>query len=244
MHHLLPDPASVVDLDEAYAHPQGLVRANMVASLDGAVKDSSGQSGGLSSPADKKIFGAQRAGCDVVLVGAGTVRAEGYGPARPNAERQRVRLARGQSAVPPIAVVSRSLDLDLTTAFFTEAAARPVVVTVASSDRHRRADIAALADIVVAGDEDVDIAAALEALRDRGLSRVLCEGGPHLLTDLAVAGRLDELCLTVSLTIQGGDSARLISGGAIEGWHGELVHVLSEDAHLFLRVARSPVPTG
>lgn len=242
MHRLLPDPTSVVDLDEAYAHPEGLVRANMVASLDGAVRDASGRSDGLSSPADKRVFGALRAGCDVVLVGAGTVRAEGYGPARPNAGRQSARLARGQSAVPVIAVVSRSLQLDLHTPFFTEAAARPIVMTVGSSPEDRRKEVASVADVVVAGHEDLDVDAALDALRARGLSRVLCEGGPHLLTEVAAAGRLDELCLTVALTIQGGESGRLVSGLPIEGWSGDLVQVLSEGAHLFLRVARSPAP--
>lgn len=216
----------------------------MVASLDGAVRDASGRSDGLSSPGDKRVFGALRAGCDVVLVGAGTVRAEGYGPARPNAERQRVRVARGQSAAPPVAVVSRSLELNLNTPFFTEAQARPIVVTVASSPADLRAAVAVVADVVVAGDDALDVGAALDVLRERGLSRVLCEGGPHLLTEVAAAGRLDELCLTVALTIEGGDSGRLTSGGLVAGWSGELVQVLSEGGHLFLRVARSQAPTG
>lgn len=244
VHRLLPDPSPSVDLDEAYAHPEGLVRANMVASLDGAVQDVSGRSGGLSSAADKRVFGALRGACDVVLVGAGTVRAEGYGPARPNPGRQRARAARDQAAVPPIAVVSRSLELDLSTPFFIEATARPIVVTVAAAPADRRAAVAVAADVVVAGDDVVDIAVALEALRQRGLSRVLCEGGPRLLTDLATAGRLDELCLTVALRLVGGDSGRLIMGGQVDGWRGELVHLLGEDGHLFARVARSRTPTG
>ena len=244
MRRLLPDPADDVDLDAAYSHPEGLVRANMVSSLDGAVRDAAGRSGGLSSPADKRVFAALRGGCDVVLVGAGTVRTEGYGPARPNPARQQARVARGQAAVPAVAVVSRSLGLDLATPFFTEAIVQPVVITVGSSDKARRDEVAEVADVVVAGAEDVNISEALDALRDRGMSRVLCEGGPHLLTELAVAGRLDELCLTVALRVVGGDSGRLVSGPPVEGWTGELVHVLSEDDHLFLRVARSTAPTG
>lgn len=244
MRRLLPDPTDDVDLDAAYSHPENLVRANMVSSLDGAVRDAAGRSGGLSSPADKRVFGALRGVCDVVLVGAGTVRAEGYGPARPNAERQRVRVARGQAAVPVIAVVSKSLELDLSTPFFTEATVRPIVVTVASASAQRRKAVAEVADVVLAGEDEVDLADALGQLRARGLSRVLCEGGPHLLTDFAAAGVLDELCLTVALRLVGGDGGRLMSGAGIENWQGELVHVLSEDEHLFLRVARSPVPTG
>jgi riboflavin biosynthesis pyrimidine reductase len=238
MRVLVPDTHAPVDLDELYAHAEGLVRANFVSTLDGAVHDSSGVSGGLSSPADKRVFGALRANCDVVLVGAGTVRKEGYGPAKPNSDRQRVRRARGQAAVPPIAVVSRSLDLDLESAFFTEAKARPIVVTVEGASIDDRMRVGDIADVVVAGDEDVDVAAALDELAARGLTRVLCEGGPHLLTDLAAAGRLDELCLTVKLAVVGGDSGRLVSGPAIHGWEGETQHVLLDGHHLFLRVAR------
>lgn len=243
MRRLLPDPSDEVDLDEAYTHPEGLVRANMVSSLDGAVRDASGKSAGLSSAADKRVFGALRAWCDVVLVGAGTVRAEGYGPARPSEARQRLRVARGQAAVPVIAVVSRSLDLDLDTPLFTEAAVRPVVITGEGSPRQRRSAVEEVADVLVSGDTDVDIASALDALSARGLSRVLCEGGPHLLGDVAASGRLGELCLTVSLRLVGGDGGRLMSGAAIDGWVGELRHVLTEGEHLFLRVARSSVPT-
>ncbi|MDQ1689711.1 MAG: hypothetical protein QOK42_2686 [Frankiaceae bacterium] len=239
MHLLLPRDGSTVDLDALYEHPEGLVRANMVSSLDGAVRDASGVSGGLSSPADKKVFSTLRGVCDVVLVGAGTVRKEGYGPARPSPERMRVRRARGQAGVPPIAVVSRSLDLDLSTPFFRAASARPVVITVEAAPPDDRMRVGEIADIIVAGDEQVDLWAAIDALANRGLTRVLCEGGPRLLSDLALSGRLDELCLTIALSVLGGDSGRLISGSPIEGWSGNVGHVLSDDTHLFLRVRRS-----
>jgi riboflavin biosynthesis pyrimidine reductase len=95
-----------------------------------------------------------------------------------------------------------------------------------------------IADVIVAGDESVDVAAALDELGRRGLGRVLCEGGPHLLTHLAASGRLDELCLTVKLSVVGGESGRLVSGPGIDGWDGELRHVLTDETHLFLRVSR------
>jgi riboflavin biosynthesis pyrimidine reductase len=238
MHLLSPEPSTAVDLDALYEHPAGVVRANMVSSLDGAVRDDGGVSGGLSSPADKKVFGALRGQCDVVLVGAGTVRKEGYGPARPSAERRQARRDRGQSRVPPIAVVSRSLDLDLGSPFFTEAKARPIVVTVEAAPVADRIRVGDIADVVVAGEDDVDISAAIAELGRRGLTRVLCEGGPHLLTDLAASGSLDELCLTMKLSVVGGDSGRLVSGPAIHGWDGEVRHVMTDGTHLFLRVAR------
>jgi riboflavin biosynthesis pyrimidine reductase len=134
--------------------------------------------------------------------------------------------------------VSRSLDLDLESPFFTEAKARPIVVTVEAASIDDRMRVGDIADVVVAGEEDVDIAAALDELAARGLTRVLCEGGPHLLTDLAASGRLDELCLTLKMSVVGGDSGRLVSGPVIHGWDGETKHVLRDGDHLFLRVAR------
>jgi riboflavin biosynthesis pyrimidine reductase len=231
--------ARAADIDALYDHPEGLVRANMVASLDGAVRDSHGVSGGLSSPTDKQIFASLRGACDVVLVGAGTLRKEGYGPARPGPDRMRVRRARGQAGTPPIAVVSRSLDLDLSSPFFREASARPVIVTVEAAPAEDRMRVGDIADVIVAGEDDVDMAAALDELTKRGLTRVLCEGGPHLLSDLAASGRLDELCLTVALSILGGDSGRMISGPSIDGWNGEVRHILADETHLYLRVGRA-----
>ena len=104
----------------------------------------------------------------------------------------------------PIAVVSRSCRLDWTTPFFTSAKARPIVLTVAEAPAPLRARAAEVADVVVAGEHDVDLARALDALAGRGLRQVLAEGGPTLNGQLAAAGLLDELCLTVSPLLVGG----------------------------------------
>ena len=114
------------------------VLVNMVASLDGAITIAD-RSGGLGGPADKAMFSALRGVADVVMAGAGTVRAEGYGPARPSDAVRAVRRARGQAEVPRIAVVTRSLDLDLATPLFTEAVEPTIVITCASADRDRQA---------------------------------------------------------------------------------------------------------
>jgi riboflavin-specific deaminase-like protein len=222
---LLPDLGDEVDLSAAYAvdSPRH-VRANFVSSLDGSVS-LEGKSAGLSSPADKQLFHLLRAVSDVVLVGAGTVRVENYGGAREVDGR-----------TPPIAVVTRSLDLDPTARLFTDARVRPIVVTCESSPTDRRKQLGELADIVVAGDADVDIRAALDALADRGLGRVVCEGGPHLLGWLVAAGVLDELDLTLSPVIAGGAAGRIVAGIASQvGDPMRLVHVLEDDGHLFLR---------
>ena len=105
----------------------------MIASLDGTtVVD--GRSGALGNPTDARVLGALRRAADAVLVGAGTVRAEGYGPARPTAATRAARRARGQDEVPRIAVVTRSLDLDLSTPLFTEPEAPTIVITSASAE--------------------------------------------------------------------------------------------------------------
>ena len=216
MRQLLPTAADQVDLHEVYAHPgnRPWVRANMVASLDGsAVK--AGRSGGLGGPADKQVFGVLRSLCDAVLVGAGTARTEGYkAPRAKEADAERRRAA-GQRPAPVLVLVSRGLGLDPDSGLFA-GTERTVVVTSGSSDRSARDRLAEVADLVVAGDERVDVAAALDELAGRGLTRVLCEGGPTLLGDVAAAGRLDELCLTVSPQLVGGDGPRVAHGRDLE----------------------------
>jgi len=216
MRQLLPTCAEDVDLREAYRYPvdRSWLRANMVTSLDGsAVKD--GRSGGLGGPADKEVFGVLRSLCDAVLVGAGTARAEGYrAPRAKDADVER-RGQSGQRPTPVLVLVTRGLDLDPTGALFT-GTERTVVVTSGSADTSARDRLAEVADLVVVGDDQVDIGAALDVLRARGLRRILCEGGPSLLGDLAAAGRLDELCVTISPQLVGGDGPRILHGPDLE----------------------------
>jgi riboflavin biosynthesis pyrimidine reductase len=210
-----------------YAYPQdSWVRANMVASADGAAYVD-GRSTGLSGPDDKRIFGVLRALADVVLVGAGTARAEEYKPAlrRPSLAS----LREGRPETPPIAVVTRSLGLNLASPLFTDTPpdARTIVITCAASDAQLRAETAKVADVVVAGEETVDLAAAMTELKGRGMGRVLCEGGPHLLDDLATAGLLNELCLSVSPTLAGPGASRIIAGQPLNACPLTLKHVLA-----------------
>ncbi len=238
MRQLLPTPQDDIDLDAAYAYPPGRawLRANMVTSADGAATFD-GLSGGLASPADRRVFSVLRGLTDVVLVGAGTARAEGYGPARPKPERQDARRAAGQQPAPAMAVVSRSLELDPDSAFFTQATVRPLVLTTESSPAERRAALGAHADVVLAGATTVDASLAVDALIERGYHRMLCEGGPTFLAELAVAGRLDELCLTISPLLVGGTAPRILHGAEVTGLHASLTlgHLLEEDGSMFVR---------
>jgi riboflavin biosynthesis pyrimidine reductase len=157
-----------------------------------------------------------------VLVAAGTVRAEHYGPLRL-----------------PVAVVTRSCRLDWASEFFTDATAPPIVITVdnaAAADRKKAADVA---EVVVAGEQDVNLAVALGALADRGFAQVLAEGGPTLNGQLAAAGLLDEICLTMSPLLIGGDAKRILCGpGLPGGQQWRLSSVCEQDGFLFLRYRR------
>ncbi|MGW4422804.1 pyrimidine reductase family protein [Streptosporangium sp. NPDC004631] len=234
-----PSVSDDVDLARAYAYPDGrCVRLNMVASADGGTW-LEGLSGGLSGGGDRRIFGVLRGQADVILAGASTVRAEGYGPARPRESWRELR--RGRAAAPPVAVVTRRLDLDLTGRLFAEAEpyARTIVVTCAAAPRERREEAARHGEVIVAGDDRVDLAEAVGQLAARGLERVLCEGGPKINAQLAAADLVDELCLTVSPMLIGGDAARVLNGPA-SVTRLRLAHVLEEDGFLFTRYVRTP----
>jgi riboflavin biosynthesis pyrimidine reductase len=226
------------------ASPGRWVRANMVASLDGAAT-LNGRTRGLSSEADEQVFAMLRALSDVILVGAGTARAEHYGPVRPESEGLRwawLRDARTPS--PPIAVVTRALDLDLASPLLVGAPrhARTIVITTQAAPAERRAAAARTAEVVVAGEAMVDMKAALDALSGRGYQRVLAEGGPHVLAQIAGEGLLDELCLTVSPLLAGPDAGRIVAGGLRMPGGGAqpftLSHVLADEGFLLCRYTR------
>jgi riboflavin biosynthesis pyrimidine reductase len=172
---------------------------------------------------------------DVILVGAGTARTEKYGPAESGPDVAAARLRRGQPPAPPIAVVTGRLALDPEGPLLSGPGEPTIVVTHARSSAERRRALAAVADVVVVGEEKVDLAAALGELSVRGLTRVLCEGGPHLLAELVVAGLLDELCLTVSPIVRGGGALSALAGELVSDGAMQLVHVLEEDGTLLTR---------
>lgn len=193
-----PDLLDLYDTDSGLPDSGGL-RAGFVLSADGGAAVGGG-SRGLQSPADQAVFAALRAVSDAVIVGAGTARAEGYRPIRVRPEGRQWRAAQGRAASPTLVLVSRSLELDPDDVCFTGPA---VVVTCAAADAGRRAALEAVTDVVVAGADDVDLPAAVRMLRERGLRRLLCEGGPTLLTALLLAGLVDELCLTTAPVLLG-----------------------------------------
>ncbi|MGW5215223.1 pyrimidine reductase family protein [Streptomyces sp. NPDC004051] len=240
---------SLAELAAAYAYPgpgpgggrQPWLRANMVSTLDGAAQHE-GRSQPISSPADMRVFGTLRALADVVLVGAETVRLEGYRPARARAEFAAAREAAGQGPAPAIAVVSAGLDLDFSLPLFTTPLVDTLVLTGAAAppDRIAAAEAAAGTRVVIAGDgAGVDPARAVRALAELGHTRLLTEGGPRLLGQLVAAGVLDELCLTVAPMLVAGDAQRITGGPSVTlPSRFTLKSMLEEDGFLFTRYAR------
>lgn len=250
MHLFNPGP-ELVDALEPYlrvdrSRPVGdcWVAAHMVGGLDGSAAIA-GRVGALSTGPDAALFRGMRQIADVVLVGAETVRREGYGPVRLSAEAQEARLAEGRAANPPLAIVSRSLELPWESRAFTDAPAdaRTVVVTCAGADAERVARAREVADVVIAGDDRVEPARAMAELAALGHGVVLCEGGPRWLGEVVAANLLDELLLSIS-PVMGGDPLPVSvtpAGAPLRRF--ALRQVLREDDTLFLRFERSQAET-
>jgi riboflavin biosynthesis pyrimidine reductase len=224
--------------DPAAGNARRWVRANMVASADGAVT-LDGRSGGLSGPADRTVFTVLRSLADVVLVGAGTARTERYRPVRATQIWPALRADR--AALPPIAVVTASLDLTGCESLLAvpEGSTRTIVITTRAAPAERKAAIADVARLVEAGTDRVDLGAVLGELASLGYRRVLVEGGPVLLGQLIHAGLLDELCLTTSPTLAAGSAGRIVTsaerGSTPTTARLSLEHVLTDDDFLLCR---------
>ena len=240
MRRLFPDPADAVDPLEVYGEPPTAdgrpgLRLNMVASADGATAVE-GRSGALSSPADQALFRAMRGLTDVIMVGAGTVRVEGYGAPRLPDEAIAARRRRGQAPLPRIAIVTRSVELDWGSPLFAEPSSRPIVIAPADAMPDRIGRAREVADVILAGAGSVDLAAAFATFGQEGVRTVLCEGGPALNGRLAAAGLVDELCLTVAPLLTSGDAKRVLDGpGLSPPLAMTLASVCGEGEFLFLR---------
>ncbi len=236
------------DLSDLYGYPTGhadsggvWLRANFIASLDGGATFG-GKSGQLGGPGDRAVFGALREMADVILVGAGTVRAEGYAGARPTVAQRQRRQTRGQSEVPQLAIVTKSGRLERDMPVFTRTEVPPLVCTCTAAADQTRRTLAGLADVIDCsiGDPDsVDSASVLGALARRGLPRILTEGGPMLFSSFVEHGLLDELCLTIAPTLVGGSAGRIATGSEQVLTAMRCAHILADDdGYLYTRYVR------
>ncbi len=186
------------------------VYLGMVSSIDGGVAVD-GVSGGLGGEGDRQAFRGLRASADAVLVGAGTARAEDYGPVSIHERFAAARVRRGQSPAPHLVVVTRSGRLDPGARLFEEDGPLPLVLT---GERGAATVRGVVADdrILVTGDDAPDLATGLARLRTMGVRRLLCEGGPSLNGDLLAGSWVDEIFLTVAPQAIGGSAGRIVSG--------------------------------
>lgn len=228
----------LAELERRYAYPAELdapwVRTAFVSSIDGSATDRRGLSGTLGGEPDEQLFALMRSLSDVILVAAGTVRAEGYAPVKPEEVDGDLRRRLGLTPVPPIAIVSASLDIP-------DALVAPgqIVFTCGTSPAPRRRELEQVMDVVVAGEDRVDCEAAIAALDQRALRRVVCEGGPTLHSELIAQDLVDEICLTVGPVLAGGTGPRIAHGNGFTGRAMRLAEAVDDDGVLLTRWIRA-----
>jgi riboflavin biosynthesis pyrimidine reductase len=211
------------------------LRVNFVSSVDGAATVD-GKSAGLGGEADHRVFDILRTLCDVVLVASGTVKSEGYGAMILDDASVAARVGRGLEPQPTFAIVSGSLDLDATSEIFTKAPVRPIVITTMAAPMNEA--LGQVAEIIPCGDKAVDPRLMIAQLVEHGLGRIHCEGGPTFFGSLLAADVVDELCLTVSPLLVGGDSGRIVRGDVPAPRAMSLMGILRADDMLLLRYTR------
>jgi riboflavin biosynthesis pyrimidine reductase len=240
-------PRTTAGLHPWYGDPPDGVRANIILSLDGGAAFN-GVTRPISDDTDLWLLNQIRGYADVVVVGAGTVRAERYGPVRLDPEQRAHRRETGYGEEPPpLAVVSGRARLDRDLPVFNGRGTRPLLITVERS-RERAEQLADLADVVIAGDDRVDPVAMLAALWERGLCRVLCEGGPTLLASFIEHDLVDDMCLSLAPRFAGPQPVDAVGRPAqpleetaqlAQPITLPLRHVLENDGMLYLRYFRS-----
>jgi riboflavin biosynthesis pyrimidine reductase len=242
------DAVEVVDderVADFYRYPDDLtrcwVRGNMITSVDGGAT-ADGKSGALGGDGDRALFGMMREAADVIVVGASTVRVENYSGAQLGPAARSARQQRGQAEVPPIAVLTRGGRLDHDAKLFHRTEVRPLILTSADAARSTRDRLGGLAEVIDASGADpdsVDAARALTVLAERGLLRVLTEGGPGILGMFTGADLLDELCLTLAPVLVGGAAQRIVTGPAQVRTPMTRSHVLADgQGYLYTRYVR------
>ena len=223
-------------LEVAYAYPSARkpwIRTNFVSTLDGAAYASDGLSGSLGGDADTKVFGLLRSLADVIIVGAGTARAEGYGLIKAGDLDADLRHRLGLAPIPPIAVVSRSLNIPVGLI-----APGQIVITSADAPKARVEALREQVDVIAAGTGEIDWPAVIGQLGERGLNRIMCEGGPTLHGTLVALDLVDELCWSIAPTMATGTAPRIAHGPTAVQNSMSLGHSIQVDDLLLTRWVR------
>jgi len=187
------------DLAAFYAAPRSpWLRVNMISTLDGSATGEDGRSGSINNAVDKRVFDTLRGLADAIVVGAGTARAEGYGPA----DR-------------PIVIVSRRADVP--PLLRGAEAGRVLMATCSTAPGVTQARALLGANqVLVLGEDAVDLGALRSELVARGFVQLLGEGGPHLLRGLLAQGVADELTATIVPRLVAGDGPRITQGDPLD----------------------------
>ena len=211
------NPGEELDLEglaAAYAVPGGSwLRCNMVTTLDGAANGPDNRSGSINTEADHVVFELLRALSDAVIVGAGTIRVEGYSAIAVSPELRPIRERAGLADALPLITVSRAGFLPPT---LSGAPHGDVLLATSASAPGITAARSVLGDdqVLVCGEDDVDLGDLLGQLHARGWTRLLTEGGPRLTASFLASGLLDELCFTIAPRLVGGDHPRPVGSDA------------------------------
>ncbi len=232
------------------------VIVNFVESLDGVVTldpehGSGGEVSGFSEP-DRFVMGLLRSLADIVVVGAGTVRAapnHAWTPRNVNRgyaeDYARWRASLHLSEEPATMIITASGDIPPNHPALAVPGVPVFVVTTSAGAAHARRTLPSHVRITDVGDgPTVGAAAVLDAIRTEGARLVLCEGGPHLVSSFVAAGLVDELFLTLAPQLLGRRERQrrfgLVEGLAFDAeaapW-GRLRSVRRASDHLFLRYA-------
>jgi riboflavin-specific deaminase-like protein len=243
MRRLTPDPGKTtveqqLDSYRPWEQPneeRPFVATNFAVTVDGRATIG-GASGPIGSDADTEMLSRLRTRFDAVMIGAGTMRVEQYGRLASKQETQERRERIGLSPEPLMVLVSGRLDLPWDAPLFTAGGGRVLVFTSSEAEPPETAtDL-----VVVRHDEAVDLPAALRQLRaEHGIRALLCEGGPHVHSQLWAEGLVDELFLTTAPRLTGAEAPRMLEGEALPTIAElDLAWLLEQDGELFARYRR------
>jgi 5-amino-6-(5-phosphoribosylamino)uracil reductase len=190
------------------------VALNMVASVDGRTTIA-GRVGGLTSPADQRLLRQLRSQADAVLVGANTIRREGYGTLKSDQFSATAADQGSSGSQPPLlCIVTRRLDLPADLPALRNPDLTILIITTSTAEiaaSRARVEYLRLPD-----GGPVSMLAALHELHARwGMRRVVCEGGPSLNAHLLTEDCVDDLFLALSPIVSGDDSALTLINGAL-----------------------------
>ena len=242
MRRLLPDPGPTTVEEqlgtyrpwEEAREERPHVAVNFAATVDGRATIA-GVSGPIGSATDTEMLARLRTRFDAVMIGAGTMRAERYGPLPNSPERRAEREALGLSPDPLLVIVSGRLDLPWDAGAFTDGGGEVLIFTASEAEPPPTATPVQ----VIRHDKFVDVVEALRRLRaDFGIHALICEGGPGLHNQLEGAGHVDDLFLTIAPKLAGGEAPRIIEGDLPAVAELELAWLLEEDGELFARYRR------